>query len=104
VSLTQPVPDHRTGINVHKPKKEVKKEVTLMKSQAFVMPFAPTLHASFEGKPWIIMIRRTDGKSHGQFFDYHDKEFTQKDIKKFIPNFDSLKWRKVEIDDPLLDT
>ncbi len=75
-----------------------------MKSKAFVMSFAPSLHVSFEGKPWSIMIRRSDDESYGPFYEYHDKEFTQKDIKKFIPNFNNLSWKTIEIDEPGFNT
>jgi len=75
-----------------------------MKSKAFVMMFAPSLHVSFEGKPWRIVIRRSDGQSHDPFNKYQGKEFTRKDIKKFIPNFSSLKWKKIELHEAGLDT
>jgi len=75
-----------------------------MKSKAFVMPFAPSLHASFEGKPWTIMIRRSDNNSHGPFFEYHDKELSRDDIRKFIPNISTLRWKKIEIKEPILNT
>lgn len=75
-----------------------------MKSKGFVMLFAPSLHVSFEGKPWSIAIRRSDDKSHGPFFEYHDKEVTQEDIKRFIPNYRNLNWKKIEIEDPIFNT
>ena len=62
-----------------------------------MMLFAPSLHVSFEGKPWSIVIQRSDGERHGPLCEYHDKEFTREDIKKFIPNFSSLNWKKVEL-------
>jgi hypothetical protein len=75
-----------------------------MKSKAFVMPFAPSLHASFEGKPWSIVIRRSDNNSYGPFFEYHDKEFSRDDIKKFIPDYNNLNWKKIEINEPIINT
>ena len=75
-----------------------------MKSKAFAMLFSPSLHVSFEGKPWSIMLRRSDSKSHDPFIEYHDKEFTREDIKKFIPNFSSLNWKKIELHKAGFDT
>lgn len=52
------------------------------------------LSITFEDKDWGITISHKSDKLYGPFFDFHLKIVTAQDIKRFIPNWQKLEWKK----------
>lgn len=51
---------------------------------------------------WGLVIRRKDDQSDGTFFEYHEKEMSPEDLRRFVPDPDPLEWKLFENKDPLL--
>jgi len=71
-----------------------------MKAEGFATVMAGSLALSIADADWHFSIRRSDGKTHGPFFDFHGKKVSVQDIAKFLPNWENLQW--TEIQDGLL--
>ncbi|WP_018295415.1 hypothetical protein [Mariprofundus ferrooxydans] len=71
-----------------------------MKVNGFATVMAGSLACSVEDADWHFSIRRTDGKTHDPFFEFHGKPVSASDVKVFLPNWDNLEW--TEIKDSLL--
>ncbi len=71
-----------------------------MEGKGFTGVMAGNLSIIFEDKDWGIIIRHKSDKSWGPFCDFHLKVVTANDIKRFIPNWQKLEWKKCA-EDPL---
>jgi len=47
---------------------------------------------SVEGRPWFILIKRSDLKEDPQFGELHGSNVGPSTICQFIPNWQSLNW------------
>jgi hypothetical protein len=55
-----------------------------------------SLEASAHGGAWHITIRRADGRSDARFTAYNAKPVSGEAVSKFIPNWRTLVWRRIE--------
>lgn len=67
-----------------------------MKAEGFATVMAGSLACSVADADWHFSIRRVDDKTHGPFFDFHEKEVSPSDVATFIPNFESLQWTEIK--------
>lgn len=68
------------------------------KIEGFTTVMGGSLVIKIEGKEWALTIRRADDSTYGPFYEFHQKEMTKDDIKKFIPNFANLSWKNFKVD------
>ncbi len=65
-------------------------------------PMGHALNVSASEMGWGLVIRRKDDQSHGAFFEYHDKEMSPEDLRRFVPDPDALEWKHFKSEDPPL--
>lgn len=63
-----------------------------MIAKGFATVMAGSLACSIDGADWHFSIRRVDDKTHGPFFDFHQKDVRPSDVATFVPNWESLTW------------
>jgi len=67
-----------------------------MKAKGFATLMASSLDCCVANADWHFLVRRVDGKSHGEFFNFHEKVVSEIDVAKYIPNWKSLHWINIK--------
>jgi hypothetical protein len=60
-------------------------------------PDGEFLSVSPDGKDWHIRLTRADKNRCDQFGLYHGRTITVDDVRRFLPNWDSLEWRSARL-------
>jgi hypothetical protein len=55
---------------------------------------AESLTVQCDDTDWSFTITRVDGQLYGPFLDFHEKDVTTEDVRKFLPNWQNLKWEE----------
>ena len=66
----------------------------MFKGEATVL--GTSLEAGTPGGTWHITIKRADGRSDARFTAYNAKPVSGEAVSKFIPNWRTLVWRRIE--------
>lgn len=67
-----------------------------MKGKGFGLVMAMGLDVSIADADWSFSIRRVDGKPHGSFLEFHEKQVTPSNVGSFFPNWEQLKWTQID--------
>ncbi len=68
-----------------------------MKCKCEVMSSMKSLSIKCEGKKWGVIIRRVDDKEDDQFLEFHGSEMSIEGLRRFIPNYQSIRFKKRKI-------
>lgn len=45
---------------------------------------------------WHFSIRRVDERTHGAFYELHDKEVLPSHVAEYVPNWQQLAWTQIK--------